>query len=243
MSALPAESHPVRRPVRPGAAPMGAGSMGAGRRRPTFGTPAAATRGATARALRPEPTAPPRRHLRPAPAPAVRRRPRLAHAVLTLAGIGVILLGQLALSIALADGTYRISSLQAAQVELERSQNALTEQLDLAGSTQSLIARAAELGMVASGSPVFLDLVAGTATGSAKAAGRGAVGSNLIGNSLLDPADAAAFGAAAEAAESQPLSSTEPQSSTATSGSASSGTETSPSAPSQPGLLPSPTTH
>lgn len=182
MSALPAETFPGRRPMRPGPSRIPGGP-------------------ATARAPRPTPDPAPRRHLRPAPAPAQRRRPRLAHAVLTLAGIGVILLGQLALSIALADGTYRISTLQSEQVELARTENALAEKLELSGSTQSLIARAGELGMVASGAPVFLDLVTGTATGTPKAAGHGASGNNLIGNSLLDPEDLAAFGAAASSTD------------------------------------------
>jgi hypothetical protein len=156
--------------------------------------------------LRPTPqSAPaPRRHLEIAPSRAQRRaRPRLAHAVVTIAGIGVILLVQLLLSFVLADGAYQISSLQTDQRELLREEQALNEQLELLGSTQNLTANAEALGMVASGNPVFLDVATGGVSGSDSDASGLPV--NLIGNSLLDGStviDPAAL-AAARLAEEQ----------------------------------------
>ena len=148
------------------------------------------------------PAAPPRRHLEIAPSRAQRRaRPRLAHAVVTIAGIGVILLVQLLLSIVLADGAYQISSLQTDQRELLREEQALSEQLELLGSTQNLTANAEALGMVASGNPLFLDVATGSVSGKGSKAVK--LPDNLVGNALLDGSmviDPAAL-AAAQAAE------------------------------------------
>jgi hypothetical protein len=174
----------------------------------------------------------PRRHLEVAPTRAQRRaRPRVLPAIVTIAGIGVILLAQLLLSIVLADGAYTIANLQTQQRDLERQEQALTEQLEVLSSTQNLIANAENLGMIASGNPVFLDLSTGKVSGNPTPAGGSLTGSrgNQIGNSLLtgstlvepsDPDDGSASSA---------------QSSSGGGGSA---TQTS----SSPGTIPSPTT-
>lgn len=189
-------------------------------------------RAATARALPiHEPRPAPRRHLQPVPAARPRRRPRLAHALITLGGIGAILLAQLFLSIGLADGAYRISELQSQHIELTRQQHALAEQLELAGSTQNLMSRASAIGMVPSGAPVFLDLATGKASGTPAPARPASARGNLIGNSLIDPADAQRFAelAAAQGGDQTSSGATQP--------------DAGPSAePTAPGLLPSPTT-
>jgi hypothetical protein len=192
---------------------------------------------AIARPLRPStPAAPqPRRHLEIAPSRAQRRaRPRLAHAVVTIAGIGVILLVQLLLSFVLADGAYQISSLQTDQRELLREEQALNERLELLGSTQNLTANAEALGMVASGNPVFLDVTTGGVSGSTS--GAGALPVNLVLNSLLDGStviDPAALAAAREA-EANSGDTGEPV--------VEGGTPAN-TTPTTPGMLPSPTTH
>lgn len=130
----------------------------------------------------------PRRHLEVAPTRAQRRaRPRLLPAVITMGGIVVILLTQLALSIVLADGAYRIADLQRDQRDLARQEQALTEQLEVLSSTQNLTANAEHLGMIASGNPVFLDLSTGAVSGTPTAAGGSLTGTsgNQIGNSLI----------------------------------------------------------
>lgn len=141
----------------------------------------------------------PRRHLEVAADRAQRRaRPRVLPAVVTIGGIGAILLAQLLLSIVLADGAYTIAGLQTQQRDLQRQEQALTEQLEVLSSTQNLIANAEHLGMVASGNPVFLDLSTGAVSGNPTPAGGSLTGSsgNQIGNSLLtdttlvDPAPA-----------------------------------------------------
>ena len=192
---------------------------------------------AIARPMRAVPaTAPaPRRHLEIAPSRAQRRaRPRLAHAVVTIAGIGVILLVQLLLSFILADGAYQISSLQTDQRELLREEQALNERLELLGSTQNLTANAEALGMVTSGNPVFLDVATGGVTGSDSTSAGLPV--NLVRNSLLDGStviDPAALAAAREAEAA----------SGDTGEHVVEGGTPADTASTTPGMLPSPTTH
>lgn len=165
---------------------------------------------------RPAPAGP---RLEIAPSRAQRRaRPRLVHAVITMAGIAAILMAQLLLSIVLADGAYQISALQSQQRDLLRQQQALSENLEVLSSTQNLIANAERMGMVASGNPVFLDLATGAVSGNPTAAGGSLTGGqgNLIGNALVttsmvigaDPApdggDGAAAGGAAGPGPSAP---------------------------------------
>ena len=173
----------------------------------------------------------PTRHLEIAPSRAQRRaRPRVVYALVTIAGIGVILLAQLLMSIVLADGAYQISGLQTEQRDLLRQEHALSESLQVWSSTQNLAANAEGLGMVASGNPVFLDLATGQVSGTGTAAGGSLIGSqgNLIGNSLLDPSmlidpnQPGTTGAEPVTAPMVPTTST--------------------STPTNPGLLPSPTT-
>jgi hypothetical protein len=145
---------------------------------------------ATAAAPRRHPVAAPepRRHLEIAPSRAQRRaRPRLVHVLVTLGGIGVILLGQLLLSIWIADGAYQVHTLQGQQVELQRTQRALGEQLDQLGSPQSIAASAEKLGMVQSGNPAYLDLATGAVSGRPSAGTTGilATGGDLVPNSLV----------------------------------------------------------
>ncbi|TPW76389.1 hypothetical protein [Schumannella soli] len=149
-----------------------------------------------------------RPHLEIAPSRAQKRaRPRVVYALAVIAGIGVILIAQLLMSIVTADGAYQIASLQTKQNQLGQERKALNEKLEVLGSTQNLTQNAEALGMVASGNPVFLDVASGRVSGTATPDGGSITGGgNLIGNSLLtgstkvDPAAIAAARAAADAA-------------------------------------------
>ncbi len=88
-----------------------------------------------------------------------------------MVGILVILLAQLGLSIAVADGAYTISALQAQQRELGRQGEALSEQLESLQSPQYLAINAESLGMVASGSLPYIDLTTGKILGKSTRAG------------------------------------------------------------------------
>lgn len=202
----------------------------------------------------PQPDATPRRHLEVAPTRAQRRaRPRLLPAVITIGGIGVILLAQLMLSIVLADGAYQISSLQTQKHNAVLQQHALSETLDLYNSPQHLAANAEALGMVASGNAVYLDASTGAVTGTGTAAGGSLLGAgDQVSNVLLD-------GSMIVTAQA-PVTTTTTTTTTATGSGPTSGASASGSsgasqastdtgtggagqAPQTPGLLPSPTTH
>lgn len=129
----------------------------------------------------------PRRHLEIVTTPAQRRaRPRTVYAIGIIAGIFAILIVQLLLSIALADGAVRITALQGQERELARAESDLTEQLEVFASTQNLTANAGLLGMVPSGNPAFLDLETGTVVGSPGQAGSVLDNTHLIVNVLVD---------------------------------------------------------
>ncbi|KZC94416.1 MULTISPECIES: hypothetical protein [Clavibacter] len=116
-----------------------------------------------------------------------RARPRTVYALIVVGGLFVLLLAQLMLSIGLSDGAYAISSLQQQQRELDRTHQALTEDVDRLSSPQNLARNAQALGMVASASPSFLSLD-GTVQGTPQAkdgATTALTADTLIGNSLL----------------------------------------------------------
>ncbi len=128
------------------------------------------------------------RHIEVVPTREQRRaRPRVTYAIVTVASLFAIFAAQLLLSIVVSDGAYRIDALQAQQKELLREQEALSESLDLLGSTQYLSANAANLGMVPGASPIFLDVSTGgvaLAPGTVDRVGCGGA-CNLVANSLL----------------------------------------------------------
>lgn len=204
-----------------------------------------------------EPDASPRRHLEVAPSRAQRRaRPRLLPALVTIGGIGVILLAQLVLSIVLANGAYQISSLQAAKYTAVLQQHALSETFDLYNSPQHLAANAEALGMVASGNAVYLNAKTGAVTGTATAAGGSLLGAgDQVGNALLkgstivtaQPATPAPISTTPTTATTTATGPTAGATTTNSTGASQTPTDTGTGgagqAPQTPGLLPSPTTH
>lgn len=140
-----------------------------------------------------------------------RARPRIAYALVATASLFVLLLTQLAISIALSDGAYTISDLQAEKTELTRDQQKYSEQLDVLSSPQNLANNAEQLGMVRNSNPVYLDPTTGAVHGDPAPADGTADGTdNLIPNTLLDGVplatvapDAAAPGTATTGATEQ----------------------------------------
>ncbi|TWX40862.1 hypothetical protein ES689_05500 [Frigoribacterium sp. ACAM 257] len=179
-----------------------------------------------------------------------RARPRIAYALVATASLFVLLLTQLAISIALSDGAYTISDLQAEKTELTRDQQKYSEQLDVLSSPQNLANNAEQLGMVRNSNPVYLDPTTGAVHGDPAPADGTADGTdNLIPNTLLEgvplataaPDGAATDGAPAETtttdAAAQAASGTE----SATAGAATAGSGT-PSVASAPDQLAAPQT-
>jgi hypothetical protein len=158
-------------------------------------------------------------------------------ALITISGIGVILLAQLLLSIVIANGAYQISSLQSAKHASVLQQHALSEKLDLLASPQHLAANAEALGMVASGNAVYLDAKTGAVSGNGTAAGGSLLGNgDQVGNALLAGSSLVTADAAGTGTTTQDPSGESQSPIDAGMGGAG-------QAPQTPGLLPSPNTH
>jgi hypothetical protein len=187
-----------------------------------------------------QPAAPPRRHLEVVPTRAQRRaRPRMLPALVTIGGIGVILLAQLLLSIVIANGAYQITGLQAAKHDAVLQQHALSEQLDLLASPQHLAANAEALGMVASGNAVYLDAKTGAVTGTGGAAGGSLLGSgDQVGNVLLTGTPLVTPSATGPGTTTTTTVASGDSQASTDAGTGGAGQD-----PQIPGLLPSPTTH
>lgn len=112
-----------------------------------------------------------------------RARPRAIYALVAVAGLFVILMAQLLLSIWLSDGAYQISALQHSQRELSRDQQALSESLNVLQSPQNLAERAFSLGMVMNtGSQGFLSLAGGVSREPTAASADTALAGNAVTN-------------------------------------------------------------
>ncbi|WP_454173238.1 hypothetical protein [Microbacterium maritypicum] len=139
-----------------------------------------------------QPVAPertPQRKLQPVTQPAVRRKPKLAYALVALGGALAIGAAQIALSLAITQDSFTLASLSSQQRELNLKTQALQEELTGVSSPQVLAGNAAGLGMVVAGSPSYLRLsdgaVFGTGVGAdwtstVNPAGVGAVSNSLI---------------------------------------------------------------
>jgi len=116
-----------------------------------------------------------------------RARPKAVYAVVTVASLFVIFAAQLLLSVGVSQGAYEISTLQSEQKQLLRTQDSLSEKLNILSSPQNLSTQAAARGMVPNASPFAIDLATGgvfALPGSSDPLGCGA-GCNMITNSLL----------------------------------------------------------
>lgn len=169
-------------------------------------------------------------------------RPRSFYAVMAVASVFALFLAQLMLSIVLSDGAYQISNLQIQQKQLSRTEQALSEKLDLLASPQSLATRAESLGMVVGTNlPATLTLSTGALSGTptAAAGNTGAIGSDggLVPNALLIPTSADL----STGTSTVPVTPGAPSNSMANGSVASNGTTTT-GAASPSGALPSPQT-
>ncbi|WP_435745726.1 hypothetical protein [Microbacterium sp. PMB16] len=132
-----------------------------------------------------EPARVPKRRLQPVTSPAVRRKPKLAYALIALGGALAIGAAQIALSLAITQDSFALKDLSSQQRELDLRTHALNEELTGMSSPQVLATGAASLGMVVAGSPSYLRLSDGTVFGS---------GAGADGISTVDPKGAGAVG-------------------------------------------------
>jgi hypothetical protein len=147
---------------------------------------------APSRAPRPDSVRPERKRpelVEVTPTKAQRRaRPRVAYAIVAIAALGLLLLAQLGISMALSQGAYTLSSLKTQQTGLTRTQASLSEGLKVLESPQNLARNAQALGMIANSTPVYLDPKTGTVYGTpTPATPEEATGNtaNQVPNSLL----------------------------------------------------------
>lgn len=136
----------------------------------------------------------PDRHLRPVERPQRRRRPRVAYAIIALAGALAIGAAQMGLSLATTESSYRISALTQEKNQLTWQKQELDDKIAGLSSPQYLAANAAALGMVINQSPTYLRLSDGKIIGAGKAAtatsavnplGKNAVANALVGDTPL----------------------------------------------------------
>ena len=127
------------------------------------------------------------RILRPASEVARRAKPRLAYAIIAVAGVAMIIVAQMLLSIAVTQGAYEVDAFQIAQSKLARQEQQLREDLDRVQSPQYLAANAEALGMVPNADPVYLRLSDGAVLGQPSAAdGAARSTAPLVPNALID---------------------------------------------------------
>lgn len=142
------------------------------------------------------------RRLRPVPTPTGRQKSAFGFAIIAVASFAVIIVAQLALSVAIAQGAYEIDALELEKAQHSREMQTLQEDLERVESPQYLARNAEELGMVPNANPVYLRLSDGAVLGVPTAAAGEAIDSeSLVPNALIDGdagADAGA-GAAADA--------------------------------------------
>jgi len=155
--------------------------------------PAALWSGAAAvAAAAPAPAeAPERTHLEVVPSRSQRRaRPRALYAGIAVGTLLAIVVAQLLLSIGISQGAYQLNTLEAKQTQLQRSYQAVSEDLGRVSSPQNLAANANALGMVSNSNPAYLRLSDGAVLGAPLPAS-GAAGTvtggqgNLVPNALL----------------------------------------------------------
>ncbi|GLJ61560.1 MULTISPECIES: hypothetical protein [Microbacterium] len=148
--------------------------------------------------------------LRPVEAPARRRRPKLAYAVVAVVGAVLIAVAQMALSVMTTQSTFEIAALDAQQRELTLETQALYDEVAGLSSPQHLAEQAASLGMVIDAAPSYLRLSDGAVIGGGAAAGSAsavdAAGRGAVGNAFLADTQS---GSAEESADEAPSSQTE----------------------------------
>ncbi|MFS6531038.1 hypothetical protein V8Z69_12490 [Microbacterium aurugineum] len=129
------------------------------------------------------PTREPQRRLQPVMRPAVRRKPKLAYALVALGGALAIGAAQVGFSLAITQDSFTLAALSSQQRELDLRSHALQEELTGLSSPQVLASSAADLGMVVAGSPSYLRLSDGALFGT---------GAGAEGISTVNPDGAAA---------------------------------------------------
>ncbi len=150
----PAREMPPRRPVRPGPKDPGARPVSAPRHtRPLTGPGTKPATPATRPSVRPS--------VRPAAARTRPRHPRAPFILLLVGLLGGALVSLLVISTTLAQGSYRITSLQQQNANLAKQESTLTQQVAQASSPAQIAQEAEEFGMRPNPALQFINLKTG----------------------------------------------------------------------------------
>lgn len=137
-------------------------------------------------------------------APAPRRRPKLAYALVAVAGAAAIAAAQIGLSLAITNDSFVLADLTSQQRELNLQASALQDDLAGISSPQLLATKADQLGLVVAGPASYLRLSDSAVLGSDEGASWSSTvnpeGAGAVNNALLDE-DAQEAAAAEENAE------------------------------------------
>lgn len=132
----------------------------------------------------------PGRRLTPVVAPVRARRPKLAYALIALAGAALVAGAQIGLSLAITHDSFVLADLKSQQRELDLRTSALKDDLAGISSPQLLATKASDLGMVIAGSASYLRLsdsaVVGTNSGAGQTSTVDPRGSGAVHNALLN---------------------------------------------------------
>lgn len=119
--------------------------------------------------------------------PRLRRRPAVRYAIVCVVAMLAIVVAQLLLSVVLTQGAYQLERLEDSAIQLQREVQISQVQLQKVSSPQSLATRAAALGMVGDGNPVYLRLSDGAILGAPAEGAAPPTGANLVPNALVTP--------------------------------------------------------
>ena len=123
----------------------------------------------------------PQPRLRAVPRWRPRSGPKLIHGAVALAGLAAIVIAQLGVSVALADGAMEIKAIQAETSEAQLHQQAMSEQLAALESPQQLATAAHGMGMVSSEQQHYISMATGEVTVGADAPAQAAQALNSGG--------------------------------------------------------------
>ncbi|MDR6867802.1 hypothetical protein J2Y69_002410 [Microbacterium resistens] len=142
-----------------------------------------------------------RRRLQAVERPARRRRPKLAYAIMALAGAALIGAIQIGLSIATTQDSFVVAKLTQENRELTWQAQAASEEIAGLSSPQALAVSAANLGLVVGGSANYLRLSDGALIGAGGEASQASTvdprGAGAVPNALVSDTPKASAGASA----------------------------------------------
>lgn len=143
-------------------------------------------------------------------------RPKMTAGLIFVAGIAVVLLGQLVLNMILTQDAYHLRSLKLEKRDLNTQVQILQEEVDSLASPQNLADAANRLGMVANPASVLLDIENDKVFGKprpASAANAAVVSANLVANAAMGTVSNFSEATVASAAVSESVETVKPASS------------------------------